>query len=438
MLCKACNMNIVPGEILRCTKCKVFFHYRCVNMNTAYFMGHRHDLVNSWACPECVCKSRSVRKDDTPVRGSLVPTLNDTITIVSNADLTQEHNVSLVEQPGSSDAEGVKNVLEEEAGGFENVTIRKPKDQQPIVKETSPLAFANSFSEDTLSLESVRSVMREELQRMVENRLSILISKIVSEQLASKFQIELKDLTERVSSLERKIGMMESGAVSPDKAEYSAVVRTGSTSGNTSKTTHGITPGTIAGTASGITSLTNFTGAANQNLSTSKEGKSTSRSLPALPVKQAKRDMQQSTTSVLPATNPRPVETSNDMAKESEWTVVKGKSKETKTVRTEIRKGGNKEIKNLQAIERKKYLHVWSLHPETSNEAMLEHVISVCGIHKEDISVEKVVSKAKRDYASFKIGVAESQYEKISVPEVWPLNARFSEWVWFRTFRKTI
>lgn len=120
-------------------------------------------------------------------------------------------------------------------------------------------------------------------------------------------------------------------------------------------------------------------------------------------------------------------------SKQKEWHTVTYKKTHRKTV---VLKGENSKIGSLQAIEKKKYLHVWSLHLDTSNEGILSHVKEICG-DGDNISVEKIAPKTKRDYSSFKIGVPESQYEKIARADVWPLNTRFSDWIWFRSPRPT-
>ncbi|KAH9634692.1 hypothetical protein HF086_015565 [Spodoptera exigua] len=98
--------------------------------------------------------------------------------------------------------------------------------------------------------------------------------------------------------------------------------------------------------------------------------------------------------------------------------------------------GTNKELKSIQVMERKKYLHVWRLHPETTIEAITDHVKSVCGSDVQ-IKVDKVNHKTKRDYSSFIIGVPEVWFHKLHQPEIWPMNAEFNEWIWFRKSTKT-
>lgn len=113
---------------------------------------------------------------------------------------------------------------------------------------------------------------------------------------------------------------------------------------------------------------------------------------------------------------------------------ISDKNKNVK-ISTSIQKGGNTQIATFQAVEKKKFLHVWSLHPDTTEDAIAEHVSAVCGT--KAIKIEKLIPKTKRDYSSFMIGVPESKFENINNENSWPVNTQFNEWVWFRNFEKS-
>uniref|UniRef100_A0A2A4JWS0 Uncharacterized protein n=1 Tax=Heliothis virescens TaxID=7102 RepID=A0A2A4JWS0_HELVI len=111
------------------------------------------------------------------------------------------------------------------------------------------------------------------------------------------------------------------------------------------------------------------------------------------------------------------------------WTTVQ--NKKFNRVSKNVGIGKNTELKAIQATERKKHLHVWRLHPETTEEAVTSHIKSICG---QDITlkVQKIKHKTDRDYASFVIGVPERMYDDLNKPEIWPVNTEFNEWIWFR------
>lgn len=118
------------------------------------------------------------------------------------------------------------------------------------------------------------------------------------------------------------------------------------------------------------------------------------------------------------------------------WT-VQNKKGNRRLSGNDIRKGQNTSLTALKGAERKKYLHVWRLHPDTTLDAVTNHIKDVCG---SDVitKIERIKHKTERDYASFIVGVPEQMFTKLNKSEVWPLNAEFSEWIWFRkSERKT-
>lgn len=117
----------------------------------------------------------------------------------------------------------------------------------------------------------------------------------------------------------------------------------------------------------------------------------------------------------------------------TDWTTVIRK-KNARPLKN-VALGTNKELKAIQATERKKHLHVWRLHPETTTEAITDHVKTVCGPDVQ-IKVDKINHKTKRDYSSFIIGVPEVWFQKLHQSEIWPMNAEFNEWIWFRNSTK--
>ncbi|CAG4986268.1 unnamed protein product [Colias eurytheme] len=122
-------------------------------------------------------------------------------------------------------------------------------------------------------------------------------------------------------------------------------------------------------------------------------------------------------------------------SKIDEWKTVQKKHKSNLKQLSNVRVGKNAECLALKGMERKKYLHVWRLQPETTLEAVTTYVESICG-SDAGIKTEKIIHKSQRDYASFIIGLPESLYNKLNQPEIWPMNAQFSEWTWFRKSTK--
>jgi hypothetical protein len=114
--------------------------------------------------------------------------------------------------------------------------------------------------------------------------------------------------------------------------------------------------------------------------------------------------------------------------KDGKWTTV---MKKNRYPNKEVRRGDNIINSEIQGTERKKFLHVWRLKKETTQENIEKHVRNICG-QEVALKVDKIKHKTERDYASFIIGVPESQYEVLCQTDKWPLNIEFCEWVWFR------
>lgn len=114
---------------------------------------------------------------------------------------------------------------------------------------------------------------------------------------------------------------------------------------------------------------------------------------------------------------------------EGGWTDVK--KKKPRRLSKDVKVGNNTELKAIVATQRNKYLHVWRLHPDTTVEAITEHVKKVCATDMT-LKVEKIKHKIERDYSSFVIGVPEEMYDGLYNAEIWPVHAEFCEWIWFR------
>nr|XP_049693477.1 uncharacterized protein LOC126054008 [Helicoverpa armigera] len=108
-----------------------------------------------------------------------------------------------------------------------------------------------------------------------------------------------------------------------------------------------------------------------------------------------------------------------------EWTEVKRHRRSNPIIR------GNSSVTCLKAVERKRYLHVWRLDKGTTEDHLKDYIKQVLE-NDSEIEVDKLQPKNERDYASFRVGVAWSNYDKLCDPEVWPINVEFSEWIWFR------
>lgn len=117
-----------------------------------------------------------------------------------------------------------------------------------------------------------------------------------------------------------------------------------------------------------------------------------------------------------------------------EWTVVN--RKKTKYLNSEVKRGGCTRQSEISGLERKKYLHVWRLQKEVTEDNLQKHVKNIIGMN-ESVKVNRIKHKTERDYASFIIGVPESKYETLCNPENWAINIEYCEWIWFRSRSKS-
>lgn len=117
---------------------------------------------------------------------------------------------------------------------------------------------------------------------------------------------------------------------------------------------------------------------------------------------------------------------------QSGWTTVRNKKPNRPP--KDVKVGTNKDLP-IQATERKRHLHVWRLHPDTTLEAVTDHVKTICGTDSV-FKVDKIKHKTERDYSSFVIGLSEQCFDKLNQAEFWPTNVEFNEWIWFRKATK--
>lgn len=69
MACRACNTEVENSDELRCVTCNKVYHYRCLNITTAYFTDNRSLLESTFSCLECTNITKRVRvTDDTPAK----------------------------------------------------------------------------------------------------------------------------------------------------------------------------------------------------------------------------------------------------------------------------------------------------------------------------------------------------------------------------------
>ena len=372
--CSACSVEITNTNILKCcnNKCSKSYHIECVSMSLESYEGLSEQFMEQWICPECVCAIPKRGNTATPIRSSMSG-LNDTFTSFANVN-TQQRGSGLKYSPVTGEADS--DIL---------IVLNQMRNDLMARLDTQGNAIQH--------LQNQFSQTKSDLEHLIE------IMKVIEKKIDQKYSLNTKeDKNERrsretVTQLSRTYASTVSQGINrnTDSSPRKNCIPTNNNKSGATKT---------------VTSVQTITKTQNESLPncTSEIGKN-----------------QEGTG----------IESGNIEECGHSWVEVKNRKRLSK----DVRKGQSTDTTLLQAMERKKYLHVWRLHPETKEETLSSFVKNVCGENVQ-VQIEKIRHKTVRDYSSFIVGVPERIYGTISQPEVWPVNAEFGEWIWFRRSTK--
>ncbi|PZC79692.1 hypothetical protein B5X24_HaOG216092 [Helicoverpa armigera] len=379
MNCFVCNNKVELGQLLKCTKCKVGYHYSCVNITSAQYSDKQSQLKSKYKCDSCLNITQRVRvTDDTPVRG-----MNTRSSSMEKQQFSQsmENNsnmegISLVIQKTIQDnmsgfLEMVKEIIATNINALETKLIHEIKTTvSDLVHENSQLRRdLNTASKKCVTLEDEIKVLKSERRNNTHQEVNTSSSEI---KLPAKSVPKSQNIPQEIIKV---VNMNSSPALLSQPFQSAARAR-------------------------------------------ADDGNAVLVAAAAAPVRPAPLQSQP-----LEATYASVAKSAAGAETYSSWTEVKRKNP--------IKRGGNSMVVSIKAIERKKYLHVWRLDKATTEENLLEYIKKLIGEDSE-ITIEKLKPKTERDYASFKIGLIESKFNKLCDSEVWPLNTEFSEWIFFR------
>lgn len=75
MNCKACNLVMDDGSLLRCHVCYSSYHYKCLNIKSEQFKLFSREFRSNWICSTCTNATRRLKSNvNTPVRDHQIPT----------------------------------------------------------------------------------------------------------------------------------------------------------------------------------------------------------------------------------------------------------------------------------------------------------------------------------------------------------------------------
>lgn len=391
--CKGCKKKILDLNFMECVICKGWYDLDCINISQLVFESFTQEGKDIWSCPECISSRPKSGNIHTPVRTSLG---GWNTTFVTEIDTT----------------------IEEDQHSKVNMDRRGPKTAPPSDPYSADLLTEIRNELLALKVQTAEILpLRKDLQRLTES------IGIMSQEMSILKQV-LIDKDKKI--LELELEKTSKNSNHPSTSSYAAKASSG-TKGQASE--HKQRPKESLATRKPNSSfaIPTFASVTKSSNDVSYIG-SVSVAATAAPVAAPAAGRQQ------PRVTTDTVEFTTEVESDKDWNLVQNSRKKRSTY-TEIRHGGNKEITLIKGMEKKKYMHVWRLKKGTTEKELSEYVESL-GIKKEEMKVEKIKTRTERDYASFMIGVLESDYDKLNNYDVWPVYVEFSEWTWFRQYRK--
>lgn len=379
--CEGCNGMVVDSWFMKCSQktCAKVYHHKCISLTTENFQDISQAEKNTWVCPECKCKMPKGDNSDTPIRGNYV--MDKTFTPTSYVN----------KERGSHLKQGEALMIDNDFSIMimeEIIEFRKEMKSRFEVQMQEYYQLQNRFTNTETELRELKEIVKVFQQKAnkvdeLEARIKVLTAK----------DLHLE------SSLVMKSGTKETAQTSEEKnLSFAKVVKQNK---HTVVTNGASEKQCVATKSSGVPIIDKNTASINtENNMNSNLNRDTEK-------------------------------IKNDTKNEEKWTEVKRKS--SRYPNSEVKRGGNTSLADIRGTERMKYLHVWRLKKDTTIESMENHVKKICGAEAQ-VKVESIKHKTERDYASFIIGVPESLYETISLPENWAVNIEFCEWVWFRRY----
>ena len=375
--CAGCLATITDRRFLRCCLCEDVYDLQCANVSDCRF--YTTMSRDAWKCP--VCLSRQPRGDNTntPIRGvtavGTVPVLNSTV---------EENSLNVTE-----------------VGGDAYVTTRNKKGSNPV-EYSGDLSCLN----DTYVNENIRVIIREEMQRVVSERLTNIISNVFSGQFAS--------IVEKLENFNRRL----------DGFEAMLKLKTDSATRSINSSTNVVMNDKINASRSAQTSYASKVkpkAKAQENEDTSTIATLSTYPLDSNMIRDANIVTERS--SIEAQQRDVSIVTSIDQEEnKNQWTEVVKKRK-TKSIEV-VRGAAVPGTTQLEAAERWRYIHLYYVKLGTTDEQIRVHLSSICG---DNICTVETL-KARGRYASFKLGVPSHLFDKVMAPESWAKDICMKPW----------
>lgn len=388
-----CNDPIYDLRYLECSKegCNGIYDLKCSGMEVGDFEKLSADFKSEWICPKCVCNAPKGNNPDTPIKTCI---LNKTFTPVNYINMERGTRF----KPSKS--------------GVNSQELPPPGEYEKILGE---------LRDFRMEMKSLMEVQQQEYKKLEEKY--------------QKTQSEIKGLKETLEVVREKAGKVDVlenmiQSLMRKNDDLNAFLRE-----NNSKKETGLSLTPQEPTRQ-EPSFANVVSKQNKQLKPAAKERVARKSAEGSNVmNENKSSLPSPTTSIqqeAPVLKIQEEVTSAD--DKSEWTVVTRKINKYPT--SEVKKGGNTSIFEIEGTEKKKFLHVWQLKKGTTQDMIEKHVKNILG-QETNIKVELIKTRTEREYASFTIGVPSSLYDKLCEPQCWPVDVEFCEWVWFRKSRNT-
>lgn len=373
--CAGCLCAIDSRHYLKCCLCLQAYDLQCANVpEKRFFNTMTAERKSAWECQQCRSNKPKSDNSNTPVRS----TLNNL-----------EAPIGVQTSPTTSTNEGTHRE------SLDNITFRRP----PLGNKME--IGEQSFMEDILYLDHVRVIIREELQRALNECLPGLICKSVTDQIRSSISNTISQLNDRVSALEDKLRCFENGK------------------SNALDTSQGERDSKALAITQGERDSIVIKDA--KNAPGRQDEKETVTSRVSSNIREVTQPIEQATVSASPSKI-------GATHQDNPWVEVvkrRPRSAPQGLLRGTAAPGTTK----LEASERQRDLHLFYVKLGTTEDQVKEHLKSVTG--SEACKVESL--KARGPYASFKLRVPSKLYERILAPEIWPEDVCIKPW--HRSFR---
>lgn len=404
-MCGGCKSSIENERSLRCCICAQVYDLLCANVPIAVYSTMTTEHREKWVCLECKCKQPRGDNSNTPVRSTR-----------SEAGSIYCDDQSM------------------------NVTIRKTQFSQN--RKSTKQLYDEYLHPDETYLDNLRGVIQEEFKDAINERLANMISNVVAKQVDLIFTKGFLKLSDQIMRLEKQLNLMTSRSVcnsanckqGAQKCHASNDVDDcKNKSFDSEKTTVvlSVTPVLAENTSENTgkpqtKSILNAIAVSEPSLGKD-ASKPPKRNKPAPLSKTLLTQEDQDTNRKMAAldTSAERVQNQNDQSVHSqgEWIQV-AKKRHNKSPKDVIRGSATSGLTQLEAAERVRYMHLYYVKVDTTEEQVLDHLKSI--VNSEEYTVECL--KARGNYSSFKLGVPSRLENCVMSSEHWPENICIKPW----------